>query len=266
MEYEIRPVDYRKDIMMVVSNEFIMAVHPQENEMGVFAMKLFRLAIAQCRMKDKRFYSYEFKVSDLTDLVGINSSNIYRDAQKMCLFLMKTVLMKGKAERKQKWELKHIFEKCSYNPENGVITILFHEDMTELFLHLTRFSRFTQVEIGQLLSIKTRYAIRLFEYIHMRLMRVLPHADHAVELYISCDELRQITGTDTMKTYDHLSHLKEKVLLPSIAEIEKAAEWKIICTNAKDGRKVTGFNLEIWSEAGYRMIEKLKAKGLFSDE
>ena len=55
--------DYRKENKIVVSNEYIRAVHPAR--MSISAMKLFRLTIMQCKKTDQEFYEVEHKLSDL---------------------------------------------------------------------------------------------------------------------------------------------------------------------------------------------------------
>ena len=255
---EKRHPDYREDNKMVVSNKYITAVHP--DRMNINAMKLFRLAIAQCRMTDKGFYQYDFHVSALAEAFKIDKSGMYRNAQEMCKNLMQTVLLVGDGNPRHKWKYKHIFETCEYDPEEGMITVEFHEDMTDLFLQLR--SRFTRIPIVAVLTMKSKYGIRLFELICMKIWSNFPYADNATEIQLTLDEIKKTAGVEKKKTYDSISHVKQKILMPALKEIEECAEWKITCTDVKHARKITGFSLEIWERNGWEVMEKCKREGV----
>ena len=254
---EKREVDYSEDNKMVVSNTYVRAIHP--DRMKLNAMKLFRLTITQCRMTDKGFYAYTYSISDISKVLSVNRSDIYRDIQEMCKILMQTILYVGDGNPKHDWEYKHIFDKCKYVAKEEAVIIQLHPDITDLFLQLKR--NFTEIPIAPLLLMRSKYAIRLFECICEKFMGYFPYAGNSTEIQISEEEIRKATGTDKKKTYDKISNLKNKVLLPSIADIERAAEWKIICTDIKRGRRIIGFNLVVWSANGYEMIEKCKEEG-----
>ena len=109
---------------------------------------------------------------------------------------------------------------------------------------------------------KSRYAIRIYELICEKLQSIFPYADVATEVYITLEEARSVTNTANKKTYDKLSNFKNKVLLPSLAEIEEDANWKIITQDLKEGRRITGFRMEIWSRNGWEYIQDCKKKGI----
>lgn len=252
-----REVDYNEDNKMVVSNNYVKAIHP--DRMKLNSMKLFRLVITQCRLKDEGFYEYAFSISDLSNALKIDRSDIYRDTQEMCKNMMQTVLYVGDGNPKHDWKLKHIFEKCEYSSKNESVTIQLHKDMTALFLELRR--NFTEIPIAPLLLMKSKYGIRIYELICEKMMHCYPHSGNSTEIQISQEDVRKVTRTEKTKAYDKISNLKSKVLNPSLADIERAAEWKIVCTDIKRGRRIIGFNLQIWTAIGYAMIEKCKAEG-----
>ena len=253
-----RELEYNEEYKMVVSNKYIKAVHP--DKFSITAMKLFRLVITQCKWKDKKFYEYSFKIKDLANTLNIDSSNIYRDIQNMCITMMQMLLLTGTDNPKEKWEIKHIFEKCQYNPETGIVNIQLHDNMTDLFLYLK--GNYTEIPIVSILLLKSKHAIRLYELICSKMMHNFPYSNISTEIQISLNEIRDVTGTTKNKTYNSIGNLKNRILLPSLEEIEKAADWKIICSNIKQGRRIVGFDLIIWSVNGYEYIEKCKREGI----
>lgn len=249
--------DYNENNKMVVSNNYVSAVHP--DRMNINAMKLFRLVITQCRMTDKGFYEYQFKIADLAKVLEVDRSDIYRDTQEMCKNLMQTLLFVGDGNPRHNWKYKHIFETCEYSAKDEAVTVQLHADMTDLFLKLK--SNFTRIPIAAVLTLKSKYAIRLFEVICEKLQSNYPYANVATEIILTLEEIRKATGTEKKKTYDRISNLKDKILNPAIADIEQCANWKIVCNDIKHARRITGFRMEVWSSAGYAIVEKCKRTG-----
>lgn len=253
-----READYNKENKMVVRNDYVKAIHP--DRMSVNAMKLFRLTIAQCRMNDKELYEYTFKAEELAKAFHIESRNLYRDIQAMCISMMQMVLLYGEDDSRKSWKMKHIVEECSHEEGSGEIVIKLHREMTDLLLRLKR--DFTQIPIASVLLMRSKYSIRLFELLCEKMKNCLPYADTATEVTLTLEEVRKATGTDKRKTYDKTSNLKARVLKPSLSEIEESAGWKILCYDLKKGRAVIGFRLEIWSRAGWEYIESCKEQGI----
>lgn len=252
-----READYRDGNKMVVHNNFVRAVHPER--MNINAMKLFRLVVTQCRMNDDKFYEYEFKLSDLAAAFDISGQNLYRDVQEMCKNMVQMILYIGDGNARHRWEYKPIFRTCFYEPTTGIITAQISDDMTDLFLKLKK--NFTSVPIGAILTMRSKYGIRLFEVICDKLRGHFPYAAVATEITLSLDEIRKATGTEKKKTYDILTNLRKRILEPAFKDIEENMEWKIITKDIKRGRKITGLSLEIWSAVGYEMVERSKQTG-----
>lgn len=264
---EIRETDYNTEKnKVVVRNDFVEAIHP--DKMDLKTMKLFRLAISQCRKLDKELYAYEFKITDLAKITGVDSSNYYKDAETMCINMMQMILKYGGGDPKKSWEMKHIFEACKYDARDGIVTIKLHEDMSELLLRLGK--KFTKIPVSDILMMKSKYAIRLYELICEKMMDLRPHADVSVCVQLTLEEIRKATGTENKKSYNEVGHLKQKILIPAIKDIEAATRkkeheqftgWKIISRDVKRGRRVTGFELEIWDRNSYEVVERYKQTG-----
>lgn len=249
--------DYRKENKVVVSNEYIRAVHPPR--MSISAMKLFRLTIMQCRKQDTGFYEVEYKLSDVADIFQTQTKDLYRDLVKASINMLQTVLTvaddKGRITKAYT-----IFSEWEYLPDTSSIRVRLNDKVKPLFLQLRK--NFTQIPIAAMLTMKSKYAIRLYELICEKMHGNYPYADVATEITITLEEARAVTGTDKKKTYDRISNFRDKVLLPSIKEIEEDADWKILLENLKTGRRVTGYRLEIWSRNGYEYIQDCKEKGI----
>lgn len=250
-----REPDYRTDNKMVVRNDYVYADHPAG--MSIHAMRLLRVAITQCRKDDKEFYEYEFNVSDLAEMIGCDKSNLYRVADEATDQLLRVLLKTNKIDRNTKGKKYPIFYRCEY--DNGYIKLQLHPDMEKLFLNLK--NQFTRIPLAPMLLMQSKYGIRLYEMICQKMMSHYPYADKCTVIELSLDEVRAVTGTENQKTYDIISNLKRRILIPALKDIEAAAGLKIICTDLKRSRRIVGFSLEIWSQTGYAYIEKCKAEG-----
>ena len=227
--------------------------------MSLNAMKLFRLTITQCRMTDEHFYEYQFKVKDLAKEFQIDEKDMCRDIRTMCMYLMQMLLRIGSENPIDDWEFKHIFEKAKYDKKTGTVTLQLHRDMTELFLQLK--TNFTRIPIVNILSMKSKYAIRIYELICEKMRGHYPYADEVTEMDLSLEEIKAYIGINKKKTYDKISNLKNVILRPALREIEEVAAWKVIAEDIKTGRSITGFHLTVWSEYGYRHHKKLEEIG-----
>lgn len=253
MSEEKRNVDYGENNKITALNDFIEAEYPA----GITAtdLKMMRFIISQCRKNDKSFYVYEFSVSDIAGRFHIDRDNMYRSAHQSIARLFNCNLKVG---TEKEYELLHLFRTAKY--KDGVFTMQLSEETDKLFLQLKR--NFTSVPLLPVLAMKSKSSIRIFEAICEKLMGHMPYADNAVNAYISVEELRKVTETVNAKSYDHMSHFKRKVINPSVEEIERAANWKILVKNVKKSRTVIGINFEIWSRNGWEYIEDCKRKGI----
>ena len=240
-----------------VRNDYVYAKHPQK--ISIYAMRLLRIAIAQCKMGDNEFYEYSFSVPRLAEMIGCDSHNLYRVADEITDQLLMIILKTGKMAPGKKGKKYQVFSLCEYS-EDGEVVMQLHPNMREMLLNLK--PGFSEIPIAPMLMMQSKYAVRLYELICQRIgIKNMPYANVASSINISVEDIRLVTGTDQKKTYDHISHLKNKVLLPALADIEKCADWKIICIDKKKGRRITSFDLEIWDSIGYAVVERCKRTG-----
>lgn len=252
-----REISFNEDNHVDVKNEFITAEYP--DGMKAADMKMLRFVISQCRKGDKEFYEYEFSAADIAEYMNMDRHNLYRDALDMAeKRLFNCNLRIG---TKSKHRLIHLFKRCTY--QNGKFTMRMDEEAASLFLGLR--GNFTEIPIAPILEMKNKNSIRIYELICQKFMSHYPYADCAKVIDIPLKELREITETAGKKSYDHTGHLKNKILIPSLAEVEEAAGWKIVLKDIKRGRRIIGFTLEVWSRSGWEVTEKYKREGKLPD-
>lgn len=241
-----------------VKNDVISGDYPKDMKAADF--KMLRFIISQCKKGDEEFFEYEFKAADFAEFMSIDKFNLYKEAVEMAEKRLFNCNLRIGTEDDH--ELIHLFKKCTY--KNGTFVMRMDDEAAKLFLGLE--NNFTEIPIAPILAMKNKNSIRIYELICKKFMSKYPHSTTATCINITLDELREVTETKGKKTYDHIGHLKEKILNPSIAEIEGAAGWKIIVTNVKSGRSVIGFDLVVWTQYGYKVVERCKRTGEFPDQ
>lgn len=255
-ENAIKSIDYSEDNKIVVHNDYIMAVHP--DNMSLNSMKLFRLIIAQCRKDDRGFFTYCIKVDDLSKYLNVNRADLKKDLKTMCKQIMQMLLYVF-YDYSASWEYKHIFEVCRYDSITESITIQLHQDMEHFFLRLH--GRFTRIPAIACMLMQSKYSIRLYELICKKIMSNFPYANVSTVIVLNLSELQNLL-TKKQKSYDQISNFKNRVLLPALAEIEKCSNWKIERQDIKDGRTIKAFALTIWDSIGYQVVQDCIARGV----
>lgn len=241
-----REVDTRESVKVVVTNTFIEG--KVSRDMDVNAQKFLRLCIAQCRMHDDQFWGYEVSATELADMFGVSLSNIYHHVDRWTDQAMeaKLILKEYGAKKFRKYNL---FGSCWY--EDGILRMKMNEDMKPLILQIRKEQGFTQYELSNIVTMKGKYSIRIYEMIQKEMRQLSPYGQKTVKVVLQLDEIRNQTNTE--KQYEKLSAFKSYVLNKAQLEIEKAMNWKIVRNDIKKGRSVTGFEFEIWSQVGFNV-------------
>lgn len=256
-------MDMRETNVMVTDNNFIKAKY--DGRMSLNAMKLLRLTITQCKLTDKNFLEYEVGITDLGKMFRIEPDNLYREADKMTTQLMKTILYIGDGDPKHGYKKYTIFSECEYQPGSGVIKICISEKMIPFFLGLKK--NFTRIPIGTLVTMKSKYTIRVYELICEKLKNTKIYANKHANIELSVEEIRSACSTENKLR--QIGQFKERLLNVAVNEINSCGiGWQISYIDIKQGRKILGFNFKIESKNSgiiikpekLEHIEEVKAK------
>ena len=228
-----RAVDARDNIKLVTSNRFITAYGTEE--LTLKARKLLFLAIAQCRQNDKKFYEYAITPIEFSTIMGIDVSNLYQEVESITQELMSLSIRITEADGG--FTKFHVFNKCTYSPENDIVFRL-NDEMAVLLLNLT--SNFSKPLLSDFTKMKSNYAMQTWHVMQSKMNIRKPTSTETITIYIRLDELRQATGTQDK--LPQLVHFKERVLDRTIKEVRTNAGVDISYTNVKKGRTVVGFD------------------------
>lgn len=229
-----------------------------KSALSLNSAKLIRLTIMQCVVGDSEFKPYKISIQDFADFLDIDSSNLYKEAQNICIQLLKEVVIIGDGNPKHKWKAFQWVTRCSY--DNGYIYIQLHDDMKPYVLNLKQC--YTQYEIENIMTLKSAHALRVYELIKMEMRNEKVFAEKEKNVYLSLETLRIATNTE--KKYKNTNDFTKKVIEVAVREInEKPFGVNIEYNYRKEGRRIVGyeFNIKSWiNKNQYVLSEKQNKK------
>lgn len=236
-------INNRKDLRVVTSNDFIF--NKDVARLSLNAKKLLYIAIAQCRMQDGEFYTYEITPKELAKIMDVSVKRIYQCIDDITDELMKTIIKK---EDGIKWRKKNLFSECSYTYEK-LIEFKIDSSMKEFFLEQKR--NFAQPLLYEFMNMHSSYSIAVW---HLLQIAAKNKYITNTTIRITLEDLRKVTGTENI--LKQLVHFKTKVLKQAIKDIEKVCCLKIEYKNVKKGRSVYAFDFTFKSKYEPKKISK----------
>lgn len=196
--------------------------------------KLIRSAIMQVVRDDEELKPYIITVKELAELLGVSASNVYRDVEEITDDIIKNpVYVKEEIVGKSiKWIKIPWVSKCEYNSDIGV-AIKLNEELKPFLINLKE--HYTQYTLQEVLTMKSVYAIRIFEMLQSKIMsRMLPKDGADIE--ISVQEIRECC--DCEDKYPAFGNLKDKVIDKAVSEINRVTMFRVDYSYRKKSRTV----------------------------
>jgi len=137
-------------------------------------------------------------------------------------------------ETEKGFELYQWFAKAKYNKGDEYIEVQFHPDLKPYLLELKK--RFTKIPLKQILQLRSKYAIRLYE-----LLRRYTDTGFRTDYLL---ELREKLGVEK-KEYTRFFDFERFVLKPAIKEINEKTDLEVSYKKKKTGRKITHIEFTI---------------------
>ena len=146
----LNPLNY-----VVQANDLIEAMP----NLSLNATKLLRIMIMQIKPDDEEFFKQVFSINDLSQILDISSSNLYRDIGKITNELRQSSVS---FETTGRGVYLNLASACCYDGKRG-IGFKFNDDMKPLLLNLQKTYNYTQYRLEKILKMQSAYSIRLYE-------------------------------------------------------------------------------------------------------
>lgn len=207
---------------VVKSNQLIKAKTPFTK----LEHRVVAALIAQLEKGQEAFSTQTVSLKDITDLSGVNSTELYRNASSLCDSLAQKsigVQEEGK-DGGRRYRAIPIFNECAYVERKGVIEAEFNNKMGDHLLELT--GRYTMYGLPFFLRLSSRYSMRIYEMLKMR--------EGLKELKISVEELREVLGLEDK--YQQFSTMKHHVIEKSRAAISDRTDISFTYEVKREGQ------------------------------
>lgn len=191
--------------------------------------------------QEKELDDVEIKVSDFCEIAGIDTNYFYSEFINMIDDFDNNRsfwIDEDKQIYKFRW-----FSDTRYLKGKGTVCISFAKPLKQYLIKLTE--RFTQYELYNIMALKSKYAIRLFE--------LFKSYSYQREKEFEIDELKILLNATNYKNFNDL---KKRVLEPSLKEINHFTELDINYTTKTKGRKVVSVKFIIVRKA---VLESFKS-------
>lgn len=245
---EVEKHIHRKEVTFNTNNYVVMAnnmiLHSASN-LSLNELKLLRFAIMQTEKDEKELFAYTIPAKELSKILEIKTKDFYKKLKTMTKHIMQEVIYIGD-DTEEDWAMFHWVDYCRY--KKGEVTIKLSDELKPFLVGLR--GNFARYQLSEIITLKSIYAIRIYEIINGYMNENnLPHADVAIEISVSIDELRRATNTE--KKFERYSSFKQRVIDTALNEINEKSKYHITATPYKRNQKIVGFEFLIESQAGY---------------
>ena len=245
-DMEVRRASTDTDYSVVMANDMIKGC----SELSLNELKLLRTIIMQIKPEDTELYPYMLSVKDFQNMVGLTEKYIYREAQKMCLHLLREVILISDGNPRHKWEAFQWVSVCKY--ESGTFYIRLNDALKPYIIGLQKF--YTKFALSDIVQLNSTYAIRLLELIYEGMKNAPVYADKTTEVYIPLDVMRKATNTE--KKYKSVNRWVERVIKLPLEEInQKNGKYHFSYRPYKQSRRIIGFFFTAESQTWHRLKE-----------
>jgi len=217
----------KKEYLVTKSNSLITCNY----DLSVQEQKIILTLASMVQPDDTEFKEYKFKIKDFMNLLGIKDKSKYKEIPKITKELMKKVF-----EIKEGKDILQLAWLCSarYKTGEGMVILKFAPDLKPYMLELKGLH--TSYKLENILSLKSKYSIRLYEILKSNLFKK--------HIEIELEELKNMVCAKE-KAYSIYNNFKTKVILQAYKELAEKTDISFEFEEIKTGRKVTSIKFYI---------------------
>ncbi|MBU3187504.1 replication initiation protein [Clostridium estertheticum] len=235
-----------KNYIVTKSNNLINCNY----DLSLQEQKIILTLASMVQPQDENFKPYIFKIKDFMKLLGIDNKSKYTEIPKITKELMQKVfeIKKGNKVTQLAW-----LSSAEYEKGTGMVELEFSPKLKPYMLGLKEF--YTSYKLDNVLSLKSKYSVRLYEILKSNLYRKY--------IEIEVEEFKNIVGSKE-KAYNIYNNFKNRILIRAQKELIEKTDIKFDFEEIKTGRKITSIKFTITSNKASNEIaaslEKINPK------
>lgn len=213
--------DITKDSQMVIKDNTL--IQRARHNLTTNQQKVLGYIISTIKPSDTELKKVEIPISEFCELCGMDKSNFYKDFKDIVEYTQdRGFWFYDETTKKNRF----FFWFCGADYDNGIATITLAPTLSEYLIGLKQ--NFTQYELYNILALKSKYSIRLFEVFKSYLYQ------HKKTMDIS--ELKSLLMAEQ---YTNYADFEKRVLKVATKEINYYTELNVRYEVGKTGKKVT---------------------------
>lgn len=236
---QVKKIDTRGTLRIVTKDNFIDSFSLPL--MTIKAKKLAYLTIAQCRMSDEGFDTYEITSKQFAALLGIESDkHLIHELDLVSDELLRFIICIG--DENGSFNKFQMFSNARYDAKSKIIQLRLHEQMKPLLLNIK--NEFTKPLLSDFLKMNSTMTMGIWHLFQKKMNSQKPGFTDTISFECTIEELRTVTGTK--KKFNQLGQFKEKVLDKAIREIRDNCNVSITYIPAqKEGKTIKSFTFMV---------------------
>lgn len=221
-----------ENYLVTKSNYFIMN---SSYDLSLEEQKIILTLASMVQPTDEEFKPYKFRINDFMELLGVDTKTKYTEIPKITKELMKKVfeIHEGDTLIQTAW-----LSSATYKKGSGIVELEFSPKLKPYMLHLKE--KFTQYKLANILSMKSKYSPRMYEFLKCNEFKNQNYME------IEVDELRKLLKVENI--YTLYADFKRKIILKTQKELKKISDISFEFEELKTGRKVTAIKFHIKSK------------------
>lgn len=224
------------------SNDLVRGRH----DFSTLEQRIFVAMVAQLK-REAQFPVVEIPLSDVGSMSGRDTSNLYREAQRICDSLAsRTIGVHDKTDEEgvPRYTSYPCFRFCRYVKGSGVIQARFSEELRPYLLELKE--QFTLYLLKVFLRLRSKYSTQIYELMKMR--------QGIARLSMSVEEFRHKLGLEDK--YARFSSLKSRVIEQAQKELREKADVYFTYRVKREGR--TPKQIQFFIKENREVIRELR--------
>jgi plasmid replication initiation protein len=215
-------ISMKKNYLVTQSNDLIEAKH--KKPLTAREQKIILTMVSMIQPDDKDFKVYDISIREFHNMLGLEGRAHYTQTKEIIENLM-TKLIEIPTE--DGWFLTHWITSAEYIDGAGTIRLKFVPELKPYLLQLK--TAFTSYKLSNVLSLKSVYAIRIYEL--MKKWQYVGRWECSVNI------LRQKLGVGEKK-YPYYANFKAKVLRVALNELNDKTDLQVDFKEIRSARKV----------------------------
>ena len=214
-------IESERDQLVVKDNELIRKAR---YNLTVNQQKIIAYIISKIKPTDEEFTKYEISVQDFCDVCGIDKVYFYSEIKEIIDNLDNKAFW---VETNEKFFKFRWFSEVEIIKGSGKVNLLLNSNIKKYLLQLQE--SFTQYELYNILALKGKYSIRLYEW--------FKSYSFLKEKTVAIDKIKHILDAEN---YTEYKAFRRRVIEPAIKEINEYTDLEVNYNKIITGKSVSG--------------------------